>query len=83
MSDVERLEAELALAKALEPLEEAREAMHADRTPETIQAYKTAAREAAAARAAFREQHGPPPASDADGLAMPDTVQVKGTVNNP
>ncbi len=83
MADVERLRAELALAEAMEPLEEAREAMHADRTPETIEAYKAAAREAAAARVAFREQHGPPPTSEGDGLATPDTVEVKGTVNQP
>ena len=72
MSDVERLEAELALAKALEPLEKAREAMHANRTAKTIAAYKAECDKVAAARSAFREKY--PPGSG-PGVAAPETVK--------
>ena len=86
MADVERLRAELALAEAMEPLEKAREAMHADRSPKTIKAYKAAAAKVAAERAAFREKYsvgertgGVP----ADGVATPDTVKATGKAQGP
>lgn len=83
MSDVERLRAELALAEAMEPLEKAREAMHADRSPKTIKAYKEAANAAAAARQAFREKYGPPSSSAGNGVATPDTVKATGKAVSP
>jgi hypothetical protein len=78
VADVERLRDELALAEAMEPLERAREAMHADRTPKTIKAYKAAAREATAARVAFREKYPPVEQSGTDGTATPETVKARG-----
>ena len=78
MADVERLRAELALAEAMEPLEKAREAMHADRSPKNVKAYKAAAREATAARVAFREKYPPTQQSGADGTATPETVKATG-----
>lgn len=57
MSDVARLEAELALAKLSETLEEAREAMHADRNPDTIADYQEASNAVADARKRFRENY--------------------------
>jgi hypothetical protein len=83
VADVERLRAELALAEAMEPLEKAREAMHADRTPKTIKAYKAAAAKATEARVAFRTEYPSQQQSGGDGVATPDTVKAKGTVNNP
>jgi hypothetical protein len=83
VSDVERLRAELALAEAMEPLEKAREAMHADRTPKTIAAYKAAAAKASEVRAAFREAYPSQQQSGGDGVATPETVKAKGTVNQP
>lgn len=83
MSDIERLRAELALAEAMEPLEKAREAMHADRSPANIKAYKKASDEAAAQRRAFREKHGSPGASGGDGVATPDMVKATGTAQAP
>lgn len=71
---VERLEAELALAKLAEPLEAAREAMHADRSEATIAAYKEASNSFAAARTAFREKYPPPPPAPGDAVATPDVV---------
>lgn len=76
MSDVERLRDELALAEAMEPLEKAREAMHADRTPETIAAYKQACEEATAVRQAFRIKYPRVPQSGGDAVATPDTLNV-------
>ena len=83
MSDVERLEAELKMAKALEPLERAREAMHAHRTPKTIAAYKKACTKAAKARQAFREAFPPVASSGTDGTAAPATVRSKAGVDRP
>jgi hypothetical protein len=85
MPDVERLEDELALAKALEPLEKAREAMHADRTPKTIAAYKRASEKVVAARQAFRTKYPPAAGVDGDGnaTAAPDTVKAGVTVHKP
>jgi len=83
MSDIERLRDELALAEAMEPLEKAREAMHADRTPKTIKAYKAAASQATEVRRAFREKYPATPQSGADGVATPDTVKVKGKAVEP
>lgn len=76
MSDVERLEAELALAKLSEKLEEARAKMHADRSELNIAAYQKHCDKVAAARSAYREQYRPAPAPG-DGLAEPETVKVK------
>jgi hypothetical protein len=57
MSDAtDRLRAELELAEACEVLEEAREALHADRNEETIADYKAACDTVAPMRAAFREK---------------------------
>ena len=88
MADVERLRDELALAEAMEPLEKAREAMHADRTPKTVKAYKAAAAKATAVRVAFRTKYPQGQRSAGggvvgDGVATPDTVKAKGTVVNP
>jgi hypothetical protein len=83
MSDVARLEAELALAKQAEALEAAREAMHADRSEETIGAYKTASAEYAAARTAFREAYPPPPPAEGDAVATPETVTITSKVERP
>ena len=77
MSDVERLEDELALARALEPLEAARQAMHADRSPKTVKAYKAACDKATAVRVAFREKYPRTPESGGDAVATPNTVRVK------
>jgi hypothetical protein len=82
MSKVDRLEAELKLAKLIETLEEAREAMHAGRTPEKIATYQKAADKVATARSAFRErfevQTGP-----GDAAPKPSTVSVKASQDRP
>jgi len=81
MSDVERLEAELKLAKALVPLEAAREAMHAKRTKASIAAYKKACVKATKLRQEWRLKHRTIPDGPGDGTATPDTVAAKAGVN--
>jgi len=54
---VQRLEAELKLAKASERLEAARESMHADRNEETIRAYKKECDTVASIRQEFRSKY--------------------------
>ena len=77
MADVERLRDELALAEAMEPLEKARDAMHADRTPKTVKAYKAAAAKATEKRQAFRTKYPSQQTSGGgDAVATPDTVKV-------
>jgi hypothetical protein len=83
VSDVERLRDELALAEAAEPLEEAREAMHADRSPKNVKAYKAACAEVTVARQAFREKYPAAPQSGTDGVATPDTVKATGKAQAP
>ncbi len=84
MSDVERLEAELKLAKLSEKLEEAREAMHADRTPENIAAYQKWSNKVAAARSEYRTKHRPgAPVGPGDGVASVETVEAAIGVERP
>ena len=84
MSQVERLQDELALAKGLEPLEKAREKMHANRTPANIAAYKEQCEKVTALRSSFREKSPPIPfEQDGNAAPAPDTVRVKGEVQNP
>jgi F0F1-type ATP synthase membrane subunit b/b' len=77
VADVERLRDELALAEAMEPLEKAREKMHADRSPANVKAYKKAAAKATEARQGFRRKYPSQQTSgDGDAVATPDTVKV-------
>lgn len=73
----ERLEDELELVKAMEPLEKARAAMHAKKNPHTIKAYKVACKDAVAARQAFRIKYPRKPVGQGDAVATPETVAVK------
>ena len=77
MSDVERLTAELDLARKVEKLEAARTAMHADRSPKAIKAYKAACRQVNAARQAFREEHRVASTDPADASPAVKTVRAK------
>lgn len=76
MSDVEKLEAELELAKKCETLEKARRAMHNDLTDEHVAAYRTASEAVVEARRDWRINHREnPPAPE--GVARPETVKGK------
>ena len=82
MSDVERLTAELELAKACELLEAARETMHADRSPKNIASYQEEANKVAGVRSSFRQRYavvvGP-----GDAAPMADTVAVTAGMDRP
>jgi len=77
MSDVARLRAELALAELAEVLEAAREAVHADKTPANIEAYRAASAAAAAARSEFRTNFAAPVPKEGDAVAKPGTVAAE------
>lgn len=91
MPDVERLEAELAVAKLSEKLEAAREAMHKKRGSKpsisrddpTVVKYNDLSDQVATARVAFREKFPPPKADEGDGQARPATVHGKAGAKNP
>lgn len=80
-ADMERLEDELEMMRAMVPLEEAREAMHKKRTKETIAAYKEASAAAVEVRQRFREKYPPEQKSGKDGVAAPATVRSRSGVN--
>lgn len=75
MSDVDRLESELEIAKLAETLENARDAMHADRSAETLAAYKAACNDVAAARSSFRSTYRVE-AGPGDAAPAVDTINV-------
>ncbi len=76
MSDVDRLEAELALAKLCETLEVARDALHASRTPKTIARYKQACKDVVAARSSLRDTYRVP-TGPGDAAPAVGTVALK------
>jgi hypothetical protein len=77
MTEVERLEDELALAKAKEKLEEARAAFHADRSDIAAKrAYRKASKQVQQARSSYRLKH-PIRSEPGDGVAQPETVRAK------
>lgn len=82
MSDVERLEAELALARLVETLEDKRGAMHGHRNAETVREYRAASEEVAAARKAFRERWRVE-VSDGDAAPLVETVNGGAAVHTP
>jgi hypothetical protein len=75
-----KLDAEERVRKVGDKLEEAREAMHANRTQETIRAYKVASRKMVEARQAYREEYVP---AGGPGSAVTETVKVKSKVEKP
>jgi hypothetical protein len=82
MSDVERLEAELALAKLSEKLEAAREAMHADSSPKNVSAFKKLSVQVTDARRDWRVNHrDKAPKPPGAGTANPETVRGKAKAN--
>ncbi len=86
MSEVERLEDELALAKAHEALEAVREAMHANRNPKTIAAYQAECVRVVEIRQAHRRKYPQKQQTSpdgGDGVATPDTVQAGVAVHSP
>jgi len=82
-ADIERLQAELRLAKLGAALEEARKAMHADRSPASIAVYTKAAQKMAEARTAFRLAYPVTRPSSGDAIATPETVKVESRVHRP
>jgi hypothetical protein len=81
MSDVDRLSSELELAKLCEVLEDARDAMHADRSDaKAMAAYNAASDAVASARSTHRENYR---VSVGPGDAAPevDTVNSKAGVH--
>lgn len=82
-ADIERLEAELKVAKLGASLEAAREAMHASRSPSSIATYSKAARKMAEARTAFRLAYPVTRPSSGDAIATPETVKVESRVHRP
>jgi len=88
VSDVERLRDELALAEAVEQLEEAREKMHDHPSEEApskkaVAAYREKSEAVAALRSAFREQYPRVAESGENGVATPDPVRITGKAVEP
>jgi len=83
MSGVGKLEAQLELAKLCDALEEARDAMHADREDEGAMAtYNDLSTQVADARSKFRTDYPTDvsEAEDADGVAVVESIDVTGEV---
>ena len=79
---IEMLEAEIVVEKLQQTLEKTRDAMHADRNPQTIKAYKQACRLVVDARQDFRLAYPAYRGSTPAGVATygAPTVMVKATV---
>ena len=78
---MERLEDELEMMRVAVPLEEAREAMHKKKTPESIKAYKKASAKLTKARQKFRTKYPNRDGGPNDGVAKPATVRSRSGVN--
>ncbi len=86
MREVERLEGDLVLARAHETLEAVREAMHADRNPETIAAYQAECVRVVEIRQGHRRKYPKKQQTSSDGgdgVATPDTVRASVAVHSP
>lgn len=84
VDEVEKLEDQLAHAKLCKQLEDARDAMHEDRTDEAAMAlYKELSQQVADSRVAFRIKYPPPPVDpqSGDAVATPETVAATGGVH--
>lgn len=77
--ETRRLEAELKMQKAVDKLEELRDAMHADRGDRAkVQAYRKQGEIVHAARREYREKHRVKSSNPNDATPTPDTVEAKG-----
>jgi hypothetical protein len=85
MAEVERLEAELAVAKIQEQYEALRAEVEdpATHTDENMAEYRRLNDELAKARTEFKQKFGPPPAAPGDAQATPEAIQASaGTTGN-